>query len=71
MKLNKSLPNAIYRNGKKLGYNRSFKTLPEARKFVVHLKEHPFRHSPYTQIRKVVSTVGSKRTLYAVYSTNY
>jgi hypothetical protein len=71
MKLNKSLPNAIYRNGKKLGYNRSFNTIVEARKFVALLKEYPYRHSPYTQIRKVVSTVGGKRTLYAVYSTDY
>jgi len=67
MKLNKSLPNAIYRNGKKLGYNRSFKTLPEARKFVVHLKERPYRQA-LTQIRKC-RQFGDVE--YAVYATYY
>lgn len=71
MKLNKTLPNAIYRNGKKLGYNRSFKTLAEARKFVVRLKDKHTYSPPLTQIRRVVSKVDHKSVFYAVYSTNY
>jgi hypothetical protein len=78
MKLNKSLPNAIYRNGKKLGYNRSFNTIVEARKFVKHLKnKHPYT-KPLTQIRRntgnrsaLAKPTSGRYVFYAVYSTDY
>jgi hypothetical protein len=67
MKLNKTLLNAIYRNGKKLKYNRSFRTLAQARKFVSQLKSTPYMNKHLTQIRKNKDVFGQVH--YAVYST--
>lgn len=63
MKLNKSLPNAIYREGHKLGYNRSFGTLAKARTFVKYEIKR-YHNRALTQIRRVGKS-------YAVYSTWY
>jgi len=59
-----TLPNRLFRDNKRLGYNRSFPTLADAQKFTKHLKSRMYR--PLTQIRKV-KMLG--KVHYAVYST--
>ena len=62
-----TLPNRLFRDNKRLGYNRSFPTLAVAQKFVKHLKKSMYQQ-PLTQIRKV-RLLG--KVSYAVYSTWY
>ena len=61
-----TLPNRLFRDNKRLGYNRSFDTLATAQKFVKHLKDKSMYAKPLTQIRKV-RMLG--KVSYAVYST--
>jgi hypothetical protein len=63
------LPHYLFRDNKKLGYNRGFDTLAKARKFAKSLKDRIYG-KPLTQIRKV-KLPGSRKAQYAVYSTWY
>ena len=60
------LPHYLFRDNKRLGYNRSFDTLAVARKFAKSLKDKSMYFAPLTQIRKV-RMLG--KVHYAVYST--
>ena len=65
-----SFPHYLFRDNKKLGYNRGFDTLAKARKYVNNLRSKAPYVRPLTQIRKIKQP-GTRKAVYAVYSTWY